>query len=88
MKMEHLEGFEVSCPLQVFTTVALVGMLITPLNAFPWVMNSILEAKVSLERLQRYFKLTNQDLEAYYTQGGILLFYLIHKPVAINQSLK
>ncbi|XP_032419246.1 multidrug resistance-associated protein 7 [Xiphophorus hellerii] len=53
---------------KVFTTVALVGMLITPLNAFPWVMNSILEAKVSLERLQRYFKLTNQDLEAYYTQ--------------------
>ncbi|PWA30778.1 hypothetical protein CCH79_00009268, partial [Gambusia affinis] len=53
---------------KVFTTVALVGMLITPLNAFPWVLNSILEAKVSLERIQRFFKLTNQDLEAYYTQ--------------------
>lgn len=51
---------------KVFTTVALVGMLITPLNAFPWVLNGILEAKVSLERIQRFFKLTNQDLEAYY----------------------
>uniref|UniRef100_A0A3B4XU10 ATP-binding cassette, sub-family C (CFTR/MRP), member 10 n=1 Tax=Seriola lalandi dorsalis TaxID=1841481 RepID=A0A3B4XU10_SERLL len=51
---------------KVFTTLALVGMLITPLNAFPWVLNGILEAKVSLERIQRFFKLTNQDLQAYY----------------------
>ncbi|MEQ2262443.1 hypothetical protein XENORESO_012119 [Xenotaenia resolanae] len=53
---------------KVFTTVALVGMLIVPLNAFPWVLNGILEAKVSLERIQRFFKLTNQDLQAYYAQ--------------------
>uniref|UniRef100_A0A3Q2NT33 ATP-binding cassette sub-family C member 10 n=1 Tax=Fundulus heteroclitus TaxID=8078 RepID=A0A3Q2NT33_FUNHE len=51
---------------KVFTTVALVGLLIVPLNAFPWVLNGILEAKVSLERIQRFFKLTNQDLQAYY----------------------
>ncbi|TKS68688.1 Multidrug resistance-associated protein 7 ATP-binding cassette sub-family C member 10 [Collichthys lucidus] len=51
---------------KVFTTLALVGMLIVPLNAFPWVLNGILEAKVSLERIQRFFKLTNQDLQAYY----------------------
>uniref|UniRef100_A0A665UDL7 ATP-binding cassette sub-family C member 10 n=1 Tax=Echeneis naucrates TaxID=173247 RepID=A0A665UDL7_ECHNA len=51
---------------KVFTTLALVGMLIIPLNCFPWVLNGILEAKVSLERIQRFFKLTNQDLQAYY----------------------
>ncbi|XP_058497007.1 ATP-binding cassette sub-family C member 10 isoform X2 [Solea solea] len=51
---------------KVFTTLALVGMLIIPLNSFPWVLNSILEAKVSLERIQSFFKLTNQDLQAYY----------------------
>ncbi|XP_054634835.1 ATP-binding cassette sub-family C member 10 [Dunckerocampus dactyliophorus] len=51
---------------KVFTTLALVGMLINPLNAFPWVLNSILDAKVSLQRIQRFFKLTNQDLQAYY----------------------
>ncbi|XP_067441604.1 ATP-binding cassette sub-family C member 10 isoform X1 [Thunnus thynnus] len=51
---------------KVFTTLALVGMLIVPLNAFPWVLNGVLEAKVSLERIQRFFKLTNQDLQAYY----------------------
>lgn len=59
--------------LQVFTTLALVGMLIVPLNSFPWVLNSILEAKVSLERIQRFFKLTNRDLQVYYTQGVLLL---------------
>ncbi|KAM6940945.1 LOW QUALITY PROTEIN: ATP-binding cassette sub-family C member 10 [Lycodopsis pacificus] len=51
---------------KVFTTLALVGMLIVPLNSFPWVLNGILEAKVSLQRIQRFFKLTNQDLPAYY----------------------
>ncbi|XP_077574200.1 ATP-binding cassette sub-family C member 10 isoform X1 [Stigmatopora nigra] len=51
---------------KVFTTLALVGMLIVPLNAFPWVLNGILEAKVSLERIQRFFKLSNQDPDAYY----------------------
>uniref|UniRef100_A0A8C2YX69 ATP-binding cassette, sub-family C (CFTR/MRP), member 10 n=1 Tax=Cyclopterus lumpus TaxID=8103 RepID=A0A8C2YX69_CYCLU len=51
---------------KVFTTLALVGMLIVPLNSFPWVLNGILEAKVSLERIQRFFKLKNQDLPAYY----------------------
>ncbi|KAM9315294.1 ATP-binding cassette sub-family C member 10 isoform 2-T2 [Pholidichthys leucotaenia] len=51
---------------KVFTTLALVGMLIIPLNTFPWVLNGVLEAKVSLDRIQRFFKLTNQDLQAYY----------------------
>uniref|UniRef100_A0AAQ5ZJQ3 ATP-binding cassette, sub-family C (CFTR/MRP), member 10 n=1 Tax=Amphiprion ocellaris TaxID=80972 RepID=A0AAQ5ZJQ3_AMPOC len=54
---------------KVFTTLALVGMLIIPLNSFPWVLNGVLEAKVSLERIQRFVKLTNQDLRAYYALG-------------------
>ncbi|XP_074487313.1 ATP-binding cassette sub-family C member 10-like [Sebastes fasciatus] len=60
-----LLGHQLTAP-KVFTTLALVGMLIIPLNSFPWVLNGILEAKVSLERIQRFFKLTNQDLQAYY----------------------
>ncbi|KAM4612066.1 ATP-binding cassette sub-family C member 10 isoform 2-T2 [Polymixia lowei] len=52
---------------KVFTTLALVGMLILPLNCFPWVLNGILEAKVSLERIQRFLKLANQDLHTYYS---------------------
>ncbi|XP_008282467.1 multidrug resistance-associated protein 7 [Stegastes partitus] len=51
---------------KVFTTLALVGMLIIPLNSFPWVLNGVLEAKVSLDRIQRFFNLTNQDLQGYY----------------------
>ncbi|XP_063007881.1 ATP-binding cassette sub-family C member 10 isoform X2 [Melospiza melodia melodia] len=51
---------------KVFTALALVGMLILPLNSFPWVLNGILEAKVSLDRIQQFFELMDQDLEAYY----------------------
>lgn len=54
---------------QVFSTLALVGMLILPLNAFPWVLNGTLEAKVSLDRIQRFLTLQDQDLSIYYTQG-------------------
>ncbi|NWI59307.1 MRP7 protein, partial [Calyptomena viridis] len=51
---------------KVFTALALVGMLILPLNSLPWVLNGILEAKVSLDRIQRFLELMDQDLEAYY----------------------
>ncbi|KAM6971998.1 ATP-binding cassette sub-family C member 10 [Aplochiton taeniatus] len=52
---------------RVFTTLALVGMLIQPLNSFPWVLNGTLEAKVSLERIQRFLRLANQDLRSHYS---------------------
>ncbi|XP_019356117.1 ATP-binding cassette sub-family C member 10 isoform X1 [Alligator mississippiensis] len=55
---------------KVFTALALVGMLILPLNNFPWVLNGILEAKVSLDRIQRFLELSDQDLEAYYSLDG------------------
>lgn len=56
--------------MQVFTALALVGMLILPLNSFPWVLNGTLEAKVSLDRIQRFLELMDQDLEAYYALGN------------------
>jgi len=56
--------------VQVFTALALVGMLILPLNSFPWVLNGTLEAKVSLDRIQRFLELMDQDLEAYYALGN------------------
>lgn len=37
----------------VFTSIALLNMLIAPLNAFPWVLNGLTEAWVSLKRIQR-----------------------------------
>uniref|UniRef100_A0A8C1YN95 ATP-binding cassette sub-family C member 10 n=1 Tax=Cyprinus carpio TaxID=7962 RepID=A0A8C1YN95_CYPCA len=53
---------------KVFSTLALVGMLILPLNAFPWVLNGTLEAKVSLDRIQRFLTIQDQDLTVYYSQ--------------------
>lgn len=37
----------------VFTSVALLNLLIGPLNAFPWVLNGMIEAWVSLKRVQK-----------------------------------
>lgn len=37
-----------------FASVALLNMLIGPLNAFPWVLNGLVEAYVSLKRVQSY----------------------------------
>ncbi|XP_063774836.1 ATP-binding cassette sub-family C member 10 [Pseudophryne corroboree] len=51
---------------KVFTALALVGMLILPLNNFPWVLNGVLEAKVSLDRIQCYMDLPEQDMLHYY----------------------
>ena len=54
--------------LQVFTSVALFNMLISPLNAFPWVLNGLMEAWVSVKRLQAFLSLDNLDLTGYYQQ--------------------
>uniref|UniRef100_A0A8I5ZL94 ATP-binding cassette sub-family C member 10 n=1 Tax=Rattus norvegicus TaxID=10116 RepID=A0A8I5ZL94_RAT len=52
---------------KVFTALALVHMLILPLNNFPWVINGLLESKVSLDRIQRFLDLPSYSPEAYYS---------------------
>uniref|UniRef100_A0A2I3HU54 ATP-binding cassette sub-family C member 10 n=1 Tax=Nomascus leucogenys TaxID=61853 RepID=A0A2I3HU54_NOMLE len=52
---------------EVFTALALVRMLILPLNNFPWVINGLLEAKVSLDRIQLFLDLPNHNPQAYYS---------------------
>ncbi|XP_077967983.1 ATP-binding cassette sub-family C member 10-like [Styela clava] len=51
---------------KVFTVIALINMLISPLNAFPWVINGLMEAWISLERLNKFIQLQNLELEKYY----------------------
>lgn len=50
-----------------FTSVALLNLLIGPLNAFPWVLNGLMEAFVSLKRVQELIDLENIDLTQYYS---------------------
>ncbi|XP_030051718.1 multidrug resistance-associated protein 7-like isoform X2 [Microcaecilia unicolor] len=52
---------------KVFTALALVGMLVYPLNVFPWMVNQIVQAKVSLDRIQRFLELSDQDFDSYYS---------------------
>lgn len=42
-----------------FASVALINMLIAPLNAFPWVLNGLIEAYISLRRVQSYLDVSN-----------------------------
>lgn len=51
-----------------FTSVALLNLLIGPLNAFPWVLNGLMEAFVSLKRVQELIDLENIDFTKYYTR--------------------
>nr|QER78492.1 ATP-binding cassette transporter [Diaphorina citri] len=51
----------------VFTSMALLNMLIGPLNAFPWVLNGLTEAWVSVKRVQKLLDLPETDHTAYYS---------------------
>ncbi|GIM00922.1 hypothetical protein Vretimale_5804, partial [Volvox reticuliferus] len=49
-----LEGAEALTPPVAFTALSLFQLLTAPLNAFPWVVNGVVEAVVSVRRLQDY----------------------------------
>uniref|UniRef100_A0A0M3HS88 ABC-type xenobiotic transporter n=1 Tax=Ascaris lumbricoides TaxID=6252 RepID=A0A0M3HS88_ASCLU len=52
---------------KVFTSLALVNILIMPLNAFPWVLSGLVEAFVSIRRLDKFFDLENIDIATLYS---------------------
>lgn len=46
--------------------MALFNMLISPLNSFPWVINGLVQAWVSIGRVERYLNLSNLNWLQYY----------------------
>lgn len=54
-------------PSKVFTSLALFNMLINPLNSFPWVINGLVQAWVSLKRIQEFLGLENLNWLTYYS---------------------
>ena len=48
----------------VFTTIALLNMLIFPMNAFPWVVNGAMEALVSIRRITKVLSNENHEIVA------------------------
>lgn len=71
-----------------YTSVALLNMLIGPLNAFPWVLNGLVEAWVSLKRVQKLLDLEDVDLNKLYTvikrRGLDILENLDERPVVLE----
>ncbi|KAL5967895.1 Multidrug resistance-associated protein 7 [Taenia solium] len=43
-------------PAKIFTSLALFNILIVPMNAFPWVLNGVVEAWISAGRICRLFE--------------------------------
>nr|QUF59457.1 ATP-binding cassette transporter Abcc10 [Brachionus angularis] len=58
-------------PSKVFTSLALFNMLIMPLNSFPWVVNGLVQAWVSIKRLEKFLNLNNLNWLNYYTLNEI-----------------
>ena len=56
--------------LQVFTSLALFNMLIGPLNAFPWVVNGLVEAWVSVQRVQQFVDLQPKLQSDFWSQDS------------------
>ena len=50
----------------MFTSLALFALLISPLNSFPWVINGLVEAYVSLNRVQRFINIEPILFNEYY----------------------
>ncbi|CAH8612275.1 unnamed protein product [Dicrocoelium dendriticum] len=45
----------------VFTSLALFGMLIGPMNALPWVLNGVMEAVISIQRISSLLTLPSDE---------------------------
>ncbi|XP_022081531.1 multidrug resistance-associated protein 7-like [Acanthaster planci] len=52
---------------KIFTSLALFNMLIGPLNSFPWVLNGVIQAWVSVKRVKGFLELQELDPPTYYT---------------------
>ena len=54
----------------MFTSVALFAMLTGPLNAFPWVINGLIESLVSVRRLSEFLSLNQFQRDDFFTKIG------------------
>jgi ATP-binding cassette subfamily C (CFTR/MRP) protein 10 len=60
-----------SAAARVFTTLALINILISPLNALPWVVNGMMEAVVSMQRVSDFLQQDEVDPVTYYSAGAV-----------------
>lgn len=60
-----------------FASIALLNMLIAPLNAFPWVLNGLIEAWISLKRVQSYLDVSKELLICHFIQLFTLLIFIV-----------
>ena len=59
-------GNEVSAAT-VFTVLCYINLLIGPLNSFPWILNTLIEASVSIKRLNNFYAMKPFDMKSFYS---------------------
>ncbi|XP_050523511.1 ATP-binding cassette sub-family C member 10 [Daktulosphaira vitifoliae] len=69
---------------KVFTSMALLQMLITPLNAFPWILNGVTEAWVSVKRIQRLIEVDDTQMQSYYSLMPVQYGRTFDNAVSLN----
>ncbi|XP_050424570.1 ATP-binding cassette sub-family C member 10 isoform X2 [Adelges cooleyi] len=69
---------------KVFTSMALLQMLISPLNAFPWILNGITEAWVSVKRIQRLIEVDDSQAQFYYSLMPVQYGRTFDNAVSLN----
>ncbi|XP_073826163.1 ATP-binding cassette sub-family C member 10 [Musca autumnalis] len=70
-----------------YTSVALLNLLIGPLNAFPWVLNGLVEAWISVKRVQELIDLKDLDFSSYYNpiMKASSISSTVEEPIAVLQ---
>ena len=51
----------------VFTVLCYVNLLIGPLNSFPWILNTLIEASVSIKRLNNFYAMKPFNRRSFYS---------------------
>ena len=78
---------------KIITTIALLNMLIFPMNAFPWVINGLMEARVSIRRVSKLLnssdnvKLVAPDFISFVKKQLITPASTVHNKHNIKQAL-
>ena len=65
--------------------MAVINRLVDPLNSFAWNINGLLQAWVSVKRIEEYLQLPNIDIGEYYTPTTLALPETM--PTTDNQTI-
>ncbi|PQQ11274.1 hypothetical protein Pyn_02136 [Prunus yedoensis var. nudiflora] len=70
----------------VFTCLALFNTLISPLNSFPWVINGLIDAVISIKRLSRFLSCSQHKSKLETTAGSSSPYFSTDKSEIFHED--